>query len=379
MVLTTLPVKTLSPHQVRPNSTCSIELQRGPHNASIVAHVVCACFFLLYCGSWLYKISCQTLCDVFSHKQPHPLALLHPLLVQRFSMHDSTYKVRTVAAAEASADRPDSPLNFSSTGSGVDMEAVGREPLVSLDGRDTVPTVFRWEHGGRKVYITGTFNNWKDSDEKWEMHRSRNDFQFITDLPRGQHMYKFIVDGEWRFAPDQETLADEQGTIQNVVDLSNFRRDLMEQENVFDYDGQYDDESLYGQHIPALHEYTKEPALLPPHMRHIILNQHLQDKPPRAMPIPQHVTLNHLYCTAMKGGLVVLSTTQRYREKFVTTVSYMVQDEEFSRIMVQIGQVKAKTQQAKQLQAQQQQQQFSGGNNSGGSNGQQGMLSRSVQ
>lgn len=45
MVLTTLPVKTLSPHQVRPNSTCSIELQRGPHNASIVAHVVCACFF----------------------------------------------------------------------------------------------------------------------------------------------------------------------------------------------------------------------------------------------------------------------------------------------------------------------------------------------
>ena len=52
----------------------------------------------------------------------------------------------------------------------------------------------------------------------------------------------------------------------------------MEQENVFDCDGQYDDESLYGQHIPALHEYTKEPALLPPHMRHIILNQHLSSR-----------------------------------------------------------------------------------------------------
>ena len=25
---------------------------------------------------------------------------------------------------------------------------------------DYVPTVFRWEHGGRNVYITGTFNNW---------------------------------------------------------------------------------------------------------------------------------------------------------------------------------------------------------------------------
>lgn len=25
---------------------------------------------------------------------------------------------------------------------------------------DFVPAVFRWEHGGRNVYITGTFNNW---------------------------------------------------------------------------------------------------------------------------------------------------------------------------------------------------------------------------
>ena len=25
-----------------------------------------------------------------------------------------------------------------------------------------VPTVFRWEHGGRNAYVTGTFNNWKE-------------------------------------------------------------------------------------------------------------------------------------------------------------------------------------------------------------------------
>ena len=71
-------------------------------------------------------------------------------------MHDGTSKVRVQDVLTSEATRADSPLNFSSTGSGVDMEAVGREPLVSLDGRDTVPTVFRWEHGGRKVYITGT-------------------------------------------------------------------------------------------------------------------------------------------------------------------------------------------------------------------------------
>ena len=37
-----------------------------------------------------------------------------------------------------------------------------------------------------------------------------------------------------------------------------------------------------------------------------------------------HVTLNHLYCTAMKHGLMVLGTTFRYKQKCVTTVYYSV-------------------------------------------------------
>jgi hypothetical protein len=32
-----------------------------------------------------------------------------------------------------------------------------------------VPTVFKWEHGGRNIYITGTFNNW---ERQIPMHRS---------------------------------------------------------------------------------------------------------------------------------------------------------------------------------------------------------------
>lgn len=278
----------------------------------------------------------------------HPHFNNHFAIVQRFSSHDGFLR----QSPSSAQDGKESPLQFNSTESSTFL--VGDEAVVSLDGRDTVPTVFKWEHGGRKVYITGTFNNWKDSDERWEMHRSRNDFTFITDLPRGKHMYKFIVDGEWRFAPDQDTFADAQGTIQNVVDLTNFRQEMLDQKNAFG-DSIPDDDEAYGQHIPALHEYTKEPSLLPPHMRHIILNQHLADKPPQAMPIPQHVTLNHLYCTAMKGGLVVLSTTQRYREKFVTTVSYMVQDEEFSRIMTQINQIKSTRLKQHQLLSQSQQ------------------------
>ena len=76
---------------------------------------------------------------------------------------------------------------------------------LQLDGDlySVVPTVFKWEHGGRNVYITGTFNNW---ERQIPMHRSGNDFSYVHNLKRGKHAYKFIVDDEWRFAPDQPTV-----------------------------------------------------------------------------------------------------------------------------------------------------------------------------
>lgn len=43
-----------------------------------------------------------------------------------------------------------------------------------------------------------------------------------------------------------------------------------------------------------------------------------------ALPVPQHVSLNHLYCTAIKDGMMVLGATQRYKEKFFTVVFYSV-------------------------------------------------------
>lgn len=53
--------------------------------------------------------------------------------------------------------------------------------LMAEARKEVVPTVFRWEHGGNDVYITGTFNNWA---EKAPMHRSGNDFTYIHELRR---------------------------------------------------------------------------------------------------------------------------------------------------------------------------------------------------
>mmetsp|Transcript_30402 Transcript_30402/g.35878 ORF Transcript_30402/g.35878 Transcript_30402/m.35878 type:complete len:245 (-) Transcript_30402:77-811(-) len=181
---------------------------------------------------------------------------------------------------------------------------------------ELVPTVFRWEHGGRQVFITGTFNNW---EQQIPMHRSGNDFTYIHNLVKGKHAFKFIVDDEWRFAPDQPTVADIEGRINNFIDVSDFV-EYTGDDNYLATQGDTSDE-VFSQIRPELDEYTKEPPSLPPHLRHIILN-----KPPvndaASLTVPQHVVLNHLYCTAIKDGMMVLGVTQRYSEKFVTTVYY---------------------------------------------------------
>ncbi|KAL3942885.1 MAG: hypothetical protein SGBAC_003008 [Bacillariaceae sp.] len=212
---------------------------------------------------------------------------------------------------------------------------------------DTVPTVFRWEHGGRQVYITGTFNGWS---RQIPMHRSGNDFTYIHNLKRGKHAFKFIVDDEWRFAPDQPTVADIEGRINNFIDVTDFKaytgdREFEKEKAAAEYgysgdgtetvdtDGQSTtsdatgnqpdkDGEVFSRLQPDLDDFTKEPPPLPPHLRHIILNKPPQLQDTAALPVPQHVALNHLYCTAIRDNMMVLGITQRYKTKFVTTVYY---------------------------------------------------------
>jgi len=228
--------------------------------------------------------------------------------------------------------------------------------LLTLDD-ETVPTVFRWEHGGRQVYITGTFNGWS---RQIPMHRSGNDFTYIHNLKRGKHAFKFIVDDEWRFAPDQPTVADIEGRINNFIDVSDFTAYTGDRNFEDRIDGVIPcippvqsatnvsasgvaldpnagigsqgstapskdiagEEEAFGNTMPDIDEYTKEPPPLPPHLRHIILNKPPQLNDTAALPVPQHVALNHLYCTAIKDNMMVLGVTQRYKTKFVTTVYY---------------------------------------------------------
>jgi 5'-AMP-activated protein kinase regulatory beta subunit len=154
------------------------------------------------------------------------------------------------------------------------------------------------------------------------MHRSGNDFSYVHNLKRGKHAFKFIVDDEWRFAPDQPTLPDIEGRINNFIDVSNFTAYAGDEKFFEKSKERKIEDSEYGQVIPALKEYTNEPPSLPPHLRLIILNKPPPTADPLALPIPQHVSLNHLYCTAIRDGMMVLGATQRYRQKHITLVFY---------------------------------------------------------
>lgn len=88
-------------------------------------------------------------------------------------------------------------------------------PVAGKNG--VLPTVFKWEKGGRDVAICGTFTQWKPIP----MVKSHGDFVIILDVPEGEHEYKFKVDGNWH-CDDGEPQVDTEGTKKNVIKVNSF-------------------------------------------------------------------------------------------------------------------------------------------------------------
>ena len=138
--------------------------------------------------------------------------------------HDDQVRISSEAVIPARR-RPQGVTGYDDTanrGGGVPNLEIGSsvQSYDCIDSESIVPNVFKWDHGGRYVYITGTFNNW---ERQIPMHRSGNDFSYVHNLKKGKHAYKFVVDDEWRFAPDQPTVADIEGKINNFIDVSEFQ------------------------------------------------------------------------------------------------------------------------------------------------------------
>ncbi|XP_017123267.1 5'-AMP-activated protein kinase subunit beta-1 [Drosophila elegans] len=187
--------------------------------------------------------------------------------------------------------------------------------------KTALPTVLRWDGGGKHVTISGTFSDWKPIT----MVRSHQNFVTIIDLPEGDHQYKFCVDGEWKHDPKLKSVENDEGHRNNLVsvresDFEVFQALAKDSENVTNFA-----EKEYTQEVPQVKPWEKVsgPPVLPPHLLQVILNK---DTPlscePTLLPEPNHVMLNHLYALSIKDGVMVLSATHRYRKKYVTTLLY---------------------------------------------------------
>ncbi|KAK5584215.1 hypothetical protein RB653_005823 [Dictyostelium firmibasis] len=189
---------------------------------------------------------------------------------------------------------------------------MGAQPIIT---EQAVPTVFTWSGGGKDVYVSGSFNNWK---EKIPLSRSEKDFTLIYNLAPGVHQYKYIVDGKWIHSTEQPVAADIKGNLLNFIEVKN--KDPSNDLNTLKLSST--PPGSYSRTIPEEEVQKIPPPSLPPHLRRALLNTQPSTEDPTLLPLPHHVMLNHLYSLPRKNKVSILGVTHRYKTKFVTTVLY---------------------------------------------------------
>ncbi|CAF1077484.1 unnamed protein product [Brachionus calyciflorus] len=200
-----------------------------------------------------------------------------------------------------------------------------------------LPVVFKYSGKmAKEVFLVGTFTSWKD---KIQMIKSDGDFMVIVELPEGEHQYKFVVDGKWEHDANQASIDDTFNGRNNVVTVkkSDFEvMDALEIDSMAPVPGQKgqqgnDDLSKsppgeYTDELPVrgLHSMSMDkPPYLPPQLLNIVLNKDTSARcEPALLPEPNHVMLKHLYALSIRDGVMVLSSTYRFKQKFVTTCFY---------------------------------------------------------
>ncbi|KAI9482114.1 hypothetical protein LPJ78_000863 [Coemansia sp. RSA 989] len=197
----------------------------------------------------------------------------------------------------------------------------------------TVPTLIRWTEPGEQVYISGSFVDWQ---YKVKLHENDGMYGVVIDLPVGTHCLKFIVDGKWRCSNRFIIAPDDDGNLVNYFKV----------EDVIEEQGQEKEDNVegldatalsnsppgeYGTLIPDLAKIAREsansrrndPPLLPPHLNQVLLNSsEIRRDDPNVLPVPNHVVLNHLYACSIKDNVMAVSSTSRYRGKYMTSIYY---------------------------------------------------------
>lgn len=243
-------------------------------------------------------------------------------------------ELRRAAALQQQRER-DRELNVKAQQQAQQQSAVKKDEIY--------PVIFHWSHGGKEVYVAYSGDNW---GQKYRMQRSHGDFSLIMEIEPGVYHYKFIVDNQWRCAPDQKYVRDANGAYSNVLDVrSHSYQQVIEEQKKKRQREREKDKYQYTQNLPKSDHYVQDPPLCPIHLHKVILNneeegdgeedvdvdgttkrKRLRGKKnvnTMDLPKPLRVSLNHLYVSDKREEEVVtLGMTERYKDKFFTTVYY---------------------------------------------------------
>ncbi|KAK1431094.1 hypothetical protein QVD17_14321 [Tagetes erecta] len=183
-----------------------------------------------------------------------------------------------------------------------------------------MPAVIRWIYGGTNVAIEGSWDNWRTREL---LEGSGSDFSIVKALHVGVYHYRFVVDGQWTYASDLPHEHDGLGNFFNVLDLK---------ESYPEYGSRDQDPecpsspiSSYNNAVFTLQDFGEKLPELPPLLQQMPLNQPSSSKSfEQALHKPLSANLNHLYVKRDSNNqpVVALSSSQRFRTKFVTNVLY---------------------------------------------------------
>ncbi len=73
---------------------------------------------------------------------------------------------------------------------------------------------------GKDVFLAGSFNDWDPAQKQLKDSNGNGLYTVTVLLPKGEHQYKFVVNGEWHVDPDCDNwVRNDLGTLNSVIDV----------------------------------------------------------------------------------------------------------------------------------------------------------------
>jgi len=102
-------------------------------------------------------------------------------------------------------------------GMGVDADVPAPPPVTAAEIAEVVPVrLVLHAPEAASVRVAGTFNDW-DAETTQMIPANEGTFQATLLLPRGQHEYMFVVDGQWVTDPSATFVRDDGFGNRNAV------------------------------------------------------------------------------------------------------------------------------------------------------------------